>query len=199
VGPDFPVGIKLNSSDFQVGGFTHAECLEIVRWLNDFDLDLLELSGGSLEQPKIVGVALKDEGIDGQREKDARREAYFVHFAGSIRALARMPVMVTGGFRTATVMAEAIAAGDLDVVGLGRPMLAEPRTPAKLLSGEIQAAPTPEDSVHVLHLIPWFSTQLVRLGAGLDPDLSLSGEAAAARFRETELQAAQALAKGRLA
>jgi hypothetical protein len=92
-------------------------------------------------------------------------------------------------------MADAIAAHELDVVGLGRrPMIADPRTPAKLLSGEMRKAPTPEESVHLLHLIPWFSAQLVRLGTGLDPDLSLSGEAAAAHFRETEVRAVQARA-----
>src|SRR6202140_3129841 len=52
VGPRFPIGIKLNASDFQKGGFTHAECIELVKLLNRVGLDLLELSGGSLEQPK---------------------------------------------------------------------------------------------------------------------------------------------------
>ena len=64
VGPDFPIGIKLNSSDFQKGGFTNAECIQLVHILNDSTLDLLELSGGSLEQPKVVGLALKEEGED---------------------------------------------------------------------------------------------------------------------------------------
>src|SRR5215471_13511163 len=56
VGPRFPIGIKLNASDFQKGGFTNAECVELVKLLNSVGLDLLELSGGSLEQPKVVGV-----------------------------------------------------------------------------------------------------------------------------------------------
>ncbi len=57
VGPDFPIGIKLNASDFQKGGFTNAECIALVARLNEVGVDLLELSGGSLEQPKVVGVA----------------------------------------------------------------------------------------------------------------------------------------------
>jgi 2,4-dienoyl-CoA reductase-like NADH-dependent reductase (Old Yellow Enzyme family) len=73
VGPDFPIGIKLNSSDFQKGGFTHAECIELVKLLNHSTLDLLELSGGSLEQPKLVGVTLKDQGEDAPREDAAER------------------------------------------------------------------------------------------------------------------------------
>jgi 2,4-dienoyl-CoA reductase-like NADH-dependent reductase (Old Yellow Enzyme family) len=73
VGPDFPIGIKLNSSDFQKGGFTHAECIKLVKLLNHSTLDLLELSGGSLEQPKLVGVTLKDQGEDAPREDTAER------------------------------------------------------------------------------------------------------------------------------
>ncbi len=184
VGPDFPLGIKLNASDFQRGGFTNAECLQLVEWLNGSTLDLLELSGGSLEQPKIVGVSLKDEGVDARRESTIRREAYFVEFAGAVRKVARMPVMVTGGFRTASLMEDSLKAGELDVVGLGRPLIVDPLAPARLLSGEIDRAPAVE--VNLFHLLAWHNMQLERLADGLDPDLSITGEAAAARFAVLE-------------
>ncbi len=54
VGPDFPVSVKLNSSDFQKGGFTLADCLQVVEWLNEEGLDLLEISGGNYEQPALL-------------------------------------------------------------------------------------------------------------------------------------------------
>jgi len=186
VGPDFPIGIKLNASDFQKGGFTNAECLQLVEWLNDTSLDLLELSGGSLEQPKIVGFSLKDEGEDGRRPSTVQREAYFVSFAGAVRAAARTPVMVTGGFRTAAGMVEALETDDLDLVGIGRPFIADPRAGAKLLSGEIDRVAAAEASVGLFHLLPWFNMQLERLADGLDPDPALTGEAAAAAFGPLE-------------
>ncbi|MBI1196557.1 MAG: NADH:flavin oxidoreductase [Phenylobacterium sp.] len=197
VGPAFPIGLKLNASDFQKGAFTHADSVEVVRMLNDTGLDLLELSGGSLEQPKVVGVAVKDEGADGKAASTARREAYFLAFAGATRAAARMPVMVTGGFRTRLVMAEALAAGELDVVGLGRPMIAAPETPARLLAGEIEAAPAPEARLELLHMLGWFNMQLERLGDGLDPDLTLDGAEAAARFAPLEAAMTRALMERR--
>src|SRR5581483_9250952 len=40
VGGDFPVALKLNSADFQQGGFTSEECLRVVQWLNVCTLDL---------------------------------------------------------------------------------------------------------------------------------------------------------------
>ncbi len=186
VGPDFPIGIKLNASDFQKGGFTNAECLELVGWLNASGLDLLELSGGSLEQPKIVEFSIKDEGEDAPRPSTVAREAYFVAFAGAVRAVAKMPVMVTGGFRTAAGMVEALERGELDLIGIGRPFIVDPHVGARLLSGEIDRAFAAEDRVGLFHILPWFNMQLERLADGLDPDLTLTGEAAAAAFGPLE-------------
>jgi 2,4-dienoyl-CoA reductase-like NADH-dependent reductase (Old Yellow Enzyme family) len=186
VGPQFPIGIKLNASDFQKGGVTNAECVELVKLLNGVGLDLLELSGGSLEQPKVVGVTLKDEGEDGPRASTLRREAYFVAFAGSVRNVASMPVMVTGGFRSFAGMVEAQEGGDLDVVGLARPLIAEPEAPRRLLAGEIDKLLSPEATLNVFHILPWNYMQVERLADGLDPDLSLTGEAAMAAFAKLE-------------
>jgi 2,4-dienoyl-CoA reductase-like NADH-dependent reductase (Old Yellow Enzyme family) len=186
VGPRFPIGIKLNASDFQKGGFTNAECVELVKLLNGVGLDLLELSGGSLEQPKVVGVSLKDEGEDGVRASSRTREAYFVAFAGAVRQVASMPVMVTGGFRSVAGMVEALEGGDLDVVGLARPLIADPEAPRRLLAGEIDKLLSPEARLNVLHILPWNYMQIERLGDGLDPDFSLSGAAATATFVELE-------------
>lgn len=186
VGPKFPIGIKLNASDFQKGGFTNAECVALVKILNDVGLDLLELSGGSLEQPKVVGVAVKEQGEDGPRASTAAREAYFVAFAGAVRQVARMPVMVTGGFRTVAGMVEALEDGELDVVGLGRPLIADPECPRRLLAGEIERLPAPEETLHLFHILAWYNIQLGRLGEGLDPDLSLPGDFAFAEFAQIE-------------
>jgi len=186
VGAQFPIGIKLNASDFQKGGFTNAECVELVKLLNDAKLDLLELSGGSLEQPKVVGVTLKDEGEDGPRASALRREAYFVAFAGAVRKVARMPVMVTGGFRSVAGMVEAQEAGELDVVGLARPLIADPEAPRRLLAGEIDRLPSREATLNVFHILPWNYMQIERLADGLEPELSLTGEAALAAFAKLE-------------
>jgi 2,4-dienoyl-CoA reductase-like NADH-dependent reductase (Old Yellow Enzyme family) len=186
VGPEFPIGIKLNSSDFQKGGFTHAECIELVKLLNYSTLDLLELSGGSLEQPKLVGVTFKDQGEDGRRQSTIQREAYFVEFAGAVRHVARMPVMVTGNFRSVAGMAEALESGELDLVGIGRPLISDPIAPQRILNGEMDRILDIEKSLNPFHMLGWFNYQFERLSVGLDPDLTLSGEEAAARFAQIE-------------
>jgi 2,4-dienoyl-CoA reductase-like NADH-dependent reductase (Old Yellow Enzyme family) len=197
VGPAFPIGIKLNSSDFQKGGFTHAECIALARILNDSTADLLELSGGSLEQPKTVGLTVKEEGEDRRSESTVRREAYFIEFARAVRDVAQMPVMVTGNFRTLDGMVVALEEGHLDMIGLGRPLIADPLTPSYLLANAIEETPSPEDSLNVIHLLPWFNMQIERLGDGLEPDLSLSGPEALKAFVQIELKRTIALLHAR--
>jgi 2,4-dienoyl-CoA reductase-like NADH-dependent reductase (Old Yellow Enzyme family) len=197
VGPDFPIGIKLNASDFQKGGFTHAECIELVKMLNHSTLDLLELSGGSLEQPKLVGVTRKDQGEDAPRESTIVREAYFVEFAGAVRKVAKMPVMVTGNFRTVSGMATALEAGELDLVGIGRPMISDPLAPRKILSGEVGRTIDVERTLNPFHMMGWLNFQLERLAGGMEPDLALSGENAAERFTQIEQKNMSALLQRR--
>jgi len=186
VGPTFPIGIKLNASDFQKGGFTNAECVELVKLLNEVGLDLLELSGGSLEQPKVVGISMKDEGEDGPRASTVAREAYFVSFAGTVRQVAKMPVMVTGGFRTVAGMVEALENGELDIVGLGRPLIADPDCPRHLLAGEVERLPSPELTLNLFHILPWNNMQLGYMGDGLNPASSLRGDVALKKFIQIE-------------
>lgn len=185
VGADFPVGLKLNSSDFQQGGFTHEDAIAVVRLLDDAGIDLLELSGGNYEQPAMIGLGERDSAGAPVRESTRRREAYFIEYAAAIRPVARMPLMVTGGFRGARAMAGALNSGAVDVIGLGRPMCVETDLPRRLLSGAIDAAPAwetrlrlgPDEAgreiddpararIEMLGKQGWFCLQLIRLGQG---------------------------------
>ena len=95
VGSGYAVSVKLNSSDFQKGGFSPEESLQVARWLNDAGVDLLEISGGSYEQPAMMDI----EGMEARYEETKRtstlaREAYFLTYAEEIRKVATMPLMV---------------------------------------------------------------------------------------------------------
>jgi 2,4-dienoyl-CoA reductase-like NADH-dependent reductase (Old Yellow Enzyme family) len=144
VGPDFPVAVKLNSDDFRKGGFSHDECLRVVEWLNEEALDLLEVSGGSYEQPRLIGAEGRAEDAVPVRQSTRAREGYFLEYAAAIRKVARMPLMVTGGFRTRAGMEAALEA-DCDVIGLGRPLCVQPDFPRRLLAREVDAIERIED------------------------------------------------------
>ncbi|MGK8665318.1 NADH:flavin oxidoreductase/NADH oxidase family protein [Serratia marcescens] len=129
VGEDYPVGIKLNSADFQRGGFDDEEAIETVLAIVDAGIDLVEISGGTYESPVFTGAKKQEKSSTHQRE------AYFIEFAEKVRMQTRVPLIVTGGFRTVSGMATAIESGNLDLVGLARPFCLDPALARDLLAG----------------------------------------------------------------
>ena len=128
VGKKFPIGVKLNSSDFMHGGFTEDESIAVATALADEGIDLIEISGGTYERPAMTGRTSK--------QKVLTSEAYFLSYAKKIRSHIQTPLMITGGFRTSGGMAEAIARNHIDLVGLARSMAVDPELPNKIFSGE---------------------------------------------------------------
>ncbi len=149
-GPGFGVSIKLNSADFQKGGFSQADSTAVIGMLNDQNLDFVEISGGNYEQPKMMDIeGLKPVHDDGARESTKQREAYFLDYAKEVQAVAKMPLMVTGGFRTAAGMNDALASGEADLIGLGRPLCVDFDAPAQLLSGDLSELPKWEKTLRI--------------------------------------------------
>lgn len=125
VGPGFPISVKLNSADFQKGGFTKEESSRVAGWLAELGLDLLEISGGTYEQMALLG----HEEPAGERKAAStrNREAYFLEYARDMRAsIGGMPLMVTGGFRTPRLIREVVGSGEVDVIGIARPFCVNP-------------------------------------------------------------------------
>jgi 2,4-dienoyl-CoA reductase-like NADH-dependent reductase (Old Yellow Enzyme family) len=160
VGADYPISVKLNSADFQRGGFAFEESLTVARWLEAAGVDLLELSGGSYEQPKMMDMeGLEVEETQRVAASTAQREAYFVDFAKAMKAEIKMPVMVTGGFRSRAAIDHALETGAADVVGIGRPLCADPNAAVALLNG----APALARWEQQLHLLPGWLRWLERI------------------------------------
>ena len=130
VSPGFAVAVKLNSADFQRGGFSGEDARHVVGWLNDLGVDLIELSGGSYEAPAMQGTTR-----DG---RTLAREAYFLEFARDIQTIAKMPVMVTGGIRRLRVAQQAIQGG-VDMVGIGTALAIDPHLPFAWRQGKDRA------------------------------------------------------------
>ena len=150
VGPDYPVSIKLNSADFQRGGFTEEESMTLAETLAAEGLDLLEISGGNYENPAMAGAR-------GVRESTVKREAYFLDYAQA--------------------MAQAVESGATDLVGIARPLAVEPDLANRILAGQegVISRVTPRktgikmiDEMAMME-VSWFSRQLHRMGKGKDP------------------------------
>ena len=179
VSPGFAVGIKLNSADFQRGGFTEDESRGVVAALAQEGLDLIEVSGGSYESPAMMGTAAAST---------RAREAYFLEYARTVRALAgNVPLAVTGGFRSRTAMDQAIGAGECDVVGIGRPTATTTDAADVILTGRTDTLTTHQlrsgmrgvfgkvvdlKTLDGVLDLGWHTDQLHRISAGLEPDLN---------------------------
>ena len=136
VGPDFPVAVKLNSADFQKGGFAFEDSLQVAQWLQAAGIDLLEISGGTYEQPKLLGTAgIEEEEPQNVARSTQQREAYFVDFALAMQDKVSIPLLVTGGFRSRTAMTQALNSGGADMIGIGRPLCVMTDAPEHVLSG----------------------------------------------------------------
>ncbi|GKU37374.1 NADH:flavin oxidoreductase/NADH oxidase family protein [Mycobacterium montefiorense] len=132
IGPAAVLSVKLNSADVQQGGLEEADSLDIALALERADVDLLEISGGNYEAPAMTGIAA---------DNTRRREAYFLRYAEALRAQSALPLMLTGGIRTLDFINDVIAAGSVDVIGLGRPFALQPDIAARLLAGERATLP----------------------------------------------------------
>ena len=133
VGAGFPISVKLNSSDFQKGGLTEEESLEVVKALDNEKVDLLEISGGTYE--KVAFFLMNEEDV---KESTKKREAYFIDFAKKVRAVSNVPLMITGGFRSYDFCNEVLKNGELDLIGMGRPFVTNIKEIPAFLEGEIK-------------------------------------------------------------
>lgn len=208
VGPGFPVAVKLNSADFQRGGFDLEDAARVAGWLAGEGIDLLEVSGGTYERLKFF----EDQEAPAEAASTRAREAYFLTYAQTMRAeIGDLPLMVTGGFRSRAAMIDAVDAGELDVVGIARPLCVDPDLPRALLDGSVDEAPRWE---HGLRLGPgvlgpaspikalrgfnhqaagaWFYRQILALADGRPPDTRLSARRALLRHFRDEFRLARA-------
>jgi len=143
VAPGFAVAVKLNSADFQRGGFSPEDAQAVVRMLGALGIDLVELSGGSYEAPAMMGSA--------RDERTLAREAYFLDFARDIAGVATMPLMVTGGIRRREVAEEVVASG-IAMAGIATALAIEPALPRNWRLGRAD--------VPALKPIAWKNKQL---------------------------------------
>ena len=201
VGNDFPISVKLNSADFQKGGFNFKDSLQVAQWLEQESIDLLEISGGTYEQPKLLGVEGIGEYEDQNIAKSTlKREAYFVDFAIELRKKISTPIMVTGGFRHREAMVHAIESGTADLIGIGRPFCVLTDAPKRLFNGlnelpkyekELKFFPQwlsflgkiqPFKTIGTFGIQFWFYAQLDLLGKEGEPNISISPFAASRRI-----------------
>ena len=167
VGSDFPIGIKINSSDFHRQGFTQEEALAVIQKLAGEGIDLVEISGGTYESPVMMGG----------RKKDPQQKPFFIDFARKAVETIDTPIMLTGGFRSSEVMADAIRHSGISLAGIARPLVVDPEMPAKIESGEPYVSQVKPRTTGISFIdrmamleITWYENQMRYMGEGQEPN-----------------------------
>lgn len=194
VKPGFGIGVKLNSADFQRGGFAFEDARGVVGWLNGKGVDFVELSGGSYESPAMQGKP--QEGSTGQRE------AYFVDFARDIAKVAQMPIMVTGGITRLASAEDAMTADahgfGVSLLGIARAMASDPFLPRHWQADENTDVALPQvgwkNALAGLAVMALTKAQIERIAAGKLPG---SGGSAAVALAADQLRTARRAKKYR--
>ena len=152
VGPDFPIGIKLNATDQLEGGFAQDEALAVTAALDITSIDLIDISGGTY----FPGAPSSSD--------RAGSGPYFIEFAARARAKTSKPLMVTGGFKTLRQARAAIENGAADLVGLARALVVDTDLPKNWETGG-----TPEPQFPRFGNPPeggvtaWYTMQITRI------------------------------------
>jgi 2,4-dienoyl-CoA reductase-like NADH-dependent reductase (Old Yellow Enzyme family) len=127
VSPSFAVAVKLNSADFQRGGFDADDAARVIEMLEPLGVDLVELSGGSYESPAMNGRPAEG--------RTAAREAYFQELATELAKASPLPLMLTGGISRRET-AEAVLASGVAMAGMGTAIAVTPDLPNRWRSAQ---------------------------------------------------------------
>ncbi|QLB15788.1 NADH oxidase [Mannheimia granulomatis] len=172
VGSGFLVGVKLNSADFQKGGFDEQESIEVVKKLSEMGIDFIEISGGNYESPAMLA----------EKASTRQREAFFLDYAEKARKISQVPLIITGGFRSETAMNEALTSGAVDLVGVARPFALIPDLPNKIQNGSYETLTTSriktgfaplDKKVGAVLEMEWYMAQMRLIGEGKSPNPQL--------------------------
>jgi len=177
VGPSFPVGIKINSTDELEGGLTEVDALEVVRLLDQTSIDLIDISGGTY----FPGAKASSEGSsDGG--------PYFLEFARRAKGVTKVPLMATGGFKRREQAVDAVASGAVDIVSLARAMVLNPRL------AEVWLTEGGDPDFPIFESPPrggvtaWYTMRITALGEDRENTFTLDPQSALRIYEERDAQ-----------
>ena len=175
VGPKFPIGIKINSTDQLEDGLTQDDALEAVRLLGRTSIDLIEISGGTY----FPGAKASSVSSGGG--------PYFLDFARRAREVTNVPLMTTGGFKKREQAIDAVSSGAVDMVGLARAMVLDPRLAEVWLTEEggepnfPRFEPPPPGGITA-----WYTMRLTALGEDREDAFTLDLRSAIRIYEERD-------------
>jgi len=123
VGPWFPIIVRISAEERVPGGNTLEDTLEYLEYLDEF-VDMYDVSCG-------LNPSLQYQ-IDSNFLPDGWRS----YMARAVKDKFKKPVINAGNYRDPKVVEKVLESGDVDIVGMGRGLIAEPNWVKKVENGE---------------------------------------------------------------
>ncbi len=178
VGPSFPIGIKINSTDKLEGGLTETDALEVVRLLDRTSVDLIDISGGTY----FPGAKSSSEGAAGGGP-------YFLEFARRAKKVTDVPLMLTGGFKKRRQAVDAVAINAADMVSLARAMVICPRLAEIWLTEDGGDPEFPKfESPPQGAITAWFTMRITALGQDNEERFALNPQCALRDYEKRDAE-----------
>jgi 2,4-dienoyl-CoA reductase-like NADH-dependent reductase (Old Yellow Enzyme family) len=162
LGTDFPIGLKISSSDFTEGGFSSEDSLAVIIRMAELGIDLVEITSGNYAHQWANG---------------AQQESFLTQYLERVWTAVTVLITVTGGFTTARRMADAVAHDEVSMVGIARGFVAYPELPQLIRDGSVHEIDLPHlhtgiasiDKMGGVISSSYYEQQMRRVARGLRP------------------------------
>lgn len=127
--PSLLLSVKLNAVEFEEDGISLDEVKQVAKLLEDNQVDMIELSGGTYKQWGWKYV----------RDSTVKREGFFIEEAEAIKpVLSKTKLYATGGWKSASAMVDGLKT--LDGIGMARPLAQDPTLCRDILEQRVAGA-----------------------------------------------------------
>ncbi|MDP2931015.1 MAG: FAD-dependent oxidoreductase [Chloroflexota bacterium] len=126
VGPDYPIGIRLNGTDFLPGGIVIEETIQVAKALEKLGVNVLHISAGNYE------ARLPRESTE------AIPFGPLVFLAEAVKKEVNIPIIASGSLHMPEVAEEVLRKGQADFVAMARGLLADPYWARKTKEGRVE-------------------------------------------------------------
>ena len=141
---DFPILIKMNCTDYLVGGTDVDTFPELAKEIEKAGIDAIEVSGGMWEclvrNEQDLGFRLVPAPESHTRIGNPEKQSYFLKYVEKLSL--GIPIILVGGNRNVDLLEMIICQGKVDFIALSRPLIREPDLPNRWLEG--RGKPTTE-------------------------------------------------------
>ena len=126
IGPEVPLILRLGADDFVPGSNTLEDAMAFAPLAEQAGVDMFNITGGWHETkiPQLTGD-LPRGGLG--------------YLGKGIKSAVKVPVMMCNRIQDPVTAEKTLALGRADLVGMGRPLLADPELPNKAKSGKLDA------------------------------------------------------------